>query len=263
MVSWDIFTRQEQGPGWYTDLTEQNVFFYALIGPTQLQRYSDSSMLEQTHERQFAIAQLGVRNGGFEADHMARMELAFQNINDRFATYPLEEPCRPSSPHVEDLMNFRIQSHSFSPLPTLDLEPQSEAASSAPRPMTPPRKSPRSALDLYELMNPDPQPASKSKRHLSDDSDDIPRIQFDVGRPGRHDIDSDSGPNNPPPITYTRAKQMLQEGGPVRTRRGIRMRRPRPVVRHRLRDDARDARQLEKDCQLLLNLSQNSPPQGL
>ncbi|EXJ65295.1 hypothetical protein A1O7_01636 [Cladophialophora yegresii CBS 114405] len=261
MVPWNIFTRHEQGPHWYTDLTEQNVFFYALIGPSQLQRYSDSSMLEQTHERQFAIAQLGTRNGGFEADHIARVESAFRISNQHFATHPLEEPCRPTSPHVEDLMNLRIRSRSFSPLPTLEIDAQSGAASSSPPPIMPLQKPPRSILNLHELMNPDPPPAAKSKREMSDDDDDMPRIQAE-GCPGRHEIDNDHGPNNPPPFTYPRAKQMPREGGPVRTRRVIRMRRPKPP-RHRSRGDPRNACQLEKDCQLLLNLSQWSPPEGL
>ncbi|KIW72080.1 hypothetical protein PV04_00301 [Phialophora macrospora] len=260
MVTWDNFKHNEQRPYWYTHLTEQNVFFYALIGPTQLQRYSDSSMLEQTHERQFAIGQLGTRNGDFEAHHIERMQSTFRELDKYFAAYRVEETCCPNSPHAEDLMSFRIQSDYFTPLPALDLEPRPRSTPSTPQPVVTPQKPSRSALDLHELMNPAPLPSSEPKSTLSEDG--MPPIHADLKLGGEHEIDSDSGSNTMLPITYTRAKQVLREGGPARTRRGIRMRRARSIAKHCSREEPRDARQLEKDGQLLLSLSQRRQPKG-
>jgi hypothetical protein len=217
-------------------------------------------MLEQTHERQFAVGQLGTRNGDFEAQHIARMQSAFQDLDKYFATYPLEETFRPDSPHAEDLMSFRIHSHSFTPLPPLDLEPPSRSTPSTTPPIVTRQRRSRSALDLHQLMNPAPQPSPEPKRNLPDEG--LPPVQADLILDGGHEIDSDSGSNSMPPITYTRAKQVLREGGPARTRRGIRMRRARSLARHRSREEPRDARQLEKDGQLLLSLSQKLPPKG-
>jgi hypothetical protein len=172
----------------------------------------------------------------------------------------LEEICRPNSPHAEDLMSFRIHSHAFTPLPTLDMEPPSRSTPSTPPPVVTRQRRSRSALDLHQLMNPAPQSSPEPETNLPDEG--LPPVQAYLKLDGGHEIDSDSGSNSMPPITYTRAKQVLREGGPARTRRGIRMRRARSIARHRSREEPRDARQLEKDGQLLLSLSQKLPPKG-
>ena len=97
----------EYGPDWHIELNEYNLFRYVQRGPTQLTRGLDLSMLEQAHERQFAISQMGLVSAGFESEHTARIKLALHTVLYHFSNHKHNtSPQRPASPHREYLVDF-------------------------------------------------------------------------------------------------------------------------------------------------------------
>jgi hypothetical protein len=93
----------EYEPDSRIELNEYNV----QRGPTQLTRGLDSSMLEQAHERQFAISQMGLVSAGFEWEHTVRIKHALHTVLCHFSNHKHDtSPQRPASPHREYLADF-------------------------------------------------------------------------------------------------------------------------------------------------------------
>ncbi|KAJ9606449.1 hypothetical protein H2200_009410 [Cladophialophora chaetospira] len=255
MIPWNALRPNEHHPDWRADLNEHNLFYYITTGPSQLKRGLDSPMLELAHERQFAISQLGTRSIGFEADHSIRVQSALQLLDDRFITHSTEERCPPKSPHIEALMGLRRRAQSFTPLPPLDLLEHPGPKSTTLSPTVPLRKPTRSPLALQELMNPVLPPSSTLKRKASQDF--MPSILADDELENVSDTDRDLTIETTPPIEYHRAKQVFGKTTTTRTHRGVRMRKSRSTARNAYLEEVYDADQLEKDGQLLLNLSRS------
>jgi hypothetical protein len=123
-------------------------------------------MLEQAHERQFAISQLGTKSVRFEDEHTARIELALQTLFHHFTTHKLDELDRPAPPHAEDLIDLRNLSHRFDPLPSFEM---SDLSAPEPKSLPPKiaKKPSRSPLALRDLMNPEPIQQPRAKRKFS------------------------------------------------------------------------------------------------
>ena len=212
-------------------------------------------MLEVTHERQFAISQIGIRNAGFEVEHSVRMQGALRLLENTFVAHCTEETCRPRSPHAETLIDLRNQSPSFNPLPSLDLNQPSRSIINTASPSILRQRSARSPLALQELMNPVPSPILTLKRKASQDF--YPDIPADEEVDALAEISKDLSADTTPPIKYYRAYHAPGEGKVTRTHRGVRMRRSKSIARHNSLEDSYDVMQLEKDGELLLNLSQS------
>ncbi len=241
-------------PDWRADLNEHNLYYYVTSGPSQLKRGLDSPMLELAHERQFAIAQIGTSGAKFEVEHSARVQSALRLLENSFTAHYTEDLCRPKSPHAETLVDLRKQAQPFIPLPILDLNYPSPSTIATPSPKMVLQRSTRSPLALQELMNPAPPPSSTLKRKASQDFDPI---RADEESRDLSEIRKDLSAETMPPIKYSRAYHVLGEGNVTRTHRGVRMRRSKSVARHASLEDPYDTEQLEKDGELLLNLSQS------
>lgn len=255
---------REQTPDWRADLNEYNLHHHIDKPLTQLRRGLDSPMLEQAHERQFAISQLGTRSVGFEAEHSKRMEKALKTLDMHFTANPAEETCHPTSPHIETLADFRIQSYDCSPLPPLQIYDQSQMISPSP---SPPRatgsdKTSRSFLALQELMNPAPSsspppspPSSSLKRKFPNDylmtilADDNINDSLDLDSLRRADFRSQ--------VHYSRSKNLIIDGSTTRTHRIIRMRRPRSSARHHSSEARQCADHFDKEGQLRQDMSRS------
>ncbi|OAP55136.1 hypothetical protein AYL99_10836 [Fonsecaea erecta] len=259
MIPWAAFNTSFSAhePDWRVELNEENIYYYVEHGPTQHRRALDSPMLGLAHERQFAISQLGIKSVGFEHQHITLMQDALEQLNHHFATHSTHESCRPTSPHGENLPDFRQSAHHYQPLPPLDITDELDSEPSTPSPVTELERISRSPLDLKELMNPVPLTPASLKRKLSDDL--LPRILADddeVERRTDDDGDDDSL-LRPHSLRYPRAGHILGKGEATRTRRGVRMRRARSCQRRRSLREARETEQFEKEGHLLLNLAQS------
>ena len=241
----------DQPPDWVAELNESNLYNFVTTGPDQCRRVLDSPMLGLAQERQFAISQLGTRSVGFEAEHRAQIEEALRLINDRFARHRLDErePCRPISPYSEDVGDLRVRSYCFSPLPILDMSQLSTSTFATTSPARADAKPGRSSLPLNELMNPAPPPTLKRKASdegmayiVADDVESEPHVDDHVLF------------DHTPPLTYPQVRLFGGNIMGARTQKGVRMRRARSAARHRSSEPP-DVGQLEKDGQLLLNLS--------
>ena len=242
------------------ELNEYNLFRYVQQGPIQLTRGLDSSMLEQAHERQFAISQMGLVSAGFESEHTARIKLALHTILCHFSNHKRNtSPQRPASPHREYLADFSLSNlpMTFEPLPPLNME-----ASTIHCPANPPTI-PRSMtthlsrppLALVDLMNPEPAIPEYAKRKYSGshsspplDADSLDNI-----------VDADNDKLYSGTLDYVRASQSHK---PIttRTHRAARMIRPSPsrmVPSQARRKKTCEADQAENDVHLLLGLSQD------
>jgi hypothetical protein len=212
-------------------------------------------MLEQAHERQFAISQLGTRSVGFEAEHINRIHVALQMLNECITTQHHEEPCRPNSPHVDELFDLRRLSQNYTALPKLELASHSPSPSSSPSPTIPFNKSRRSPMALQELMNPAPLLTSTLKRKAMNDY--TPFILPDDELHELADLDHDILFDHAEQIRYHRAYQIMGDAASARTRRVVRMRRSQSVIRRTTQEQCHEHDQLEKDGHLLLSLSQS------
>ena len=247
----------EQSPDFRAELNEHNLYYYITKGPNQLKRGLDSPMLELAHERQFAISQLGTRSVGFEVEHSARVTDALQFMHQCFEDHQIRDACGPSSPNSADLLDLRIQSRCYSPLPALELSHQSLPISSPTSSVTGVERSIRSSLPLKELMNPAPSTPPTLKRKAS--SGAIATMLVDSESEEEHHIENDTSLDLAPAIKYSRANYIRSEGASTRTHRDVRMRnrKTRPLAMHTSVGGSYDADQIEKDGQLLLNLSQS------
>jgi hypothetical protein len=154
------------------ELNEYNLFRYVQRGPTQLTRGLDSNMLEQAHERQFAISQIGLVSAGFESEHTARIKHALHTVLSHFSNHKHDtSPQRPVSPHREYLADFSLSNLplTFEPLPPFNLEASAihrpANPPTIPRPMT--THLSRPPLALVDLMNPEPAIPKLGKRKYS------------------------------------------------------------------------------------------------
>jgi hypothetical protein len=147
-------------------------------------------MLEQAHERQFAISQLGTKSVRFEDEHTARIELALQTLFHHFTTHKLDELDRPTPPHADDLIDLRNISHRLEPLPLFEM---SDLSAPEPKSLPPPKipeKPSRSPLALQDLMNPEPIQQPRAKRKFS--SNRIAPIPDERGFDVRFNLDHSS-----------------------------------------------------------------------
>lgn len=248
----------ETCPDWRVDLIEENLYCYVERGPSQLQRGLDSPMLEQAHERQFAISQLGTQSTGFEVQHSARIQEALRCIDRHFTSHPVDEVCPPTSPHCEYLTDFRGSLHRFDPLPPLEVSDLSGSNPETPPATMEPERPARSPLAMQEILNP-AQPSWPSlKRKIPTDlitSMVVDEQSADMSNLP-HDLLSEV------PLKYLRANHAKREMA-GRTRRAIRMRRSRSAVQAESMHNGPDADQFEKEGRLLLNLSQSPGPVGM
>lgn len=213
----------------------------------------DFSMLESAHERQFAMAQLGTRSVGFEAEHKTRIQYTFQTTKDYFTAHVLEEHCRPTSPHEQDLGDLRLPPPPFETLPSLeisdwDLSESELEGSQTPMPSNPPPKPTTSFLTLDQLMNPAPA-SPRLKESTKSPSlgtkiqpDDSPELQ------SQHFYHDPSAFHTT--LGYARANRIPVSQRAPRTRRDVRMRRSRSELRVQGPKDGPDGNQVEDDVHL-------------
>jgi hypothetical protein len=250
----------EYEPDRRIELNEYNLFRHVQRGPTQLTRGLDSSMLEQAHERQFAISQMGLVSTGFESEHTARIKLALHTVLCHVSKHQHDTSThRPASPYREYLADFS-QSNlhmTFEPLPPFSLE-----ASTIHRPANPPTiprptatHPSRSPLALVNLMNPEPAIPKPGKRKYSG-SRSSPPVDVD-SLDNIVDADTDKLYNGNP--DYYRASQS-HKPRLTRTHREVRMRRPSPsrmVPSQARRQKPCEADHAENKAHPLLGLSQH------
>lgn len=208
-------------------------------------------MLEQAHERQFAISQIGLFSAGFELEHTARIKHTLETLLDYFTNHQsIQSPQRPTSPYREHLADFSLSKlpTTFEPLPPIDPEQPITALSATDTPS-------RSPLALVDLMNPEPSNSRPSKRKYSATYSppsvdvDSPENILDIGNESLYLSALD----------YVRASQS-HTPTMTRTHREARMRRPSPIRKafshHRI-PNAYDADQAETEAHLLLSFSQH------
>jgi hypothetical protein len=230
------------------------LFHFVGKGTTQLERVFKPPLDESAHGRQFTISQLGLRNVQFEAEHTARMEYALEIICGHFVDHETNEDCRPTSPHNEELTDFRSSPHTFEPLPSFQLSDLVEVTQRSPSPTMTSERSGRSPMGVQALMNPEVvEPPSRKRKHsecLSPAAitpDDSPE-----------DLDV----LETPPFLRTLPKYIRAHGATsvqttnARLRRGARMRRSRSDGGHAKPDCPKNG-QSETDGQLLLHFSQS------
>lgn len=129
-------------------------------------------MLEQAHERQFAVCQLGLFSVGFDVEHTLRISHTLDLILNKFnvslaADHHLDTEGRPPSPHRDDVIYCR-------PLGTEtcdEADPELASCIQDPfadqQPSSPSNQSGRSILNIQNLINPLAQQAKTPKRKLS------------------------------------------------------------------------------------------------
>lgn len=159
---------RQQESDYRIELNEHNLFYHVNTGPTQLRRVLDSPMLESAQERQFAISQLGLRNGGFEIEHAVRMDNALQVCLHRFNSHQTNESFRPTSPYYEDLADFRSALSYTDPIPSQPISDLLEGIPSSPTPTVKSVRSVKSPMSVESLMNPEIIPPPERKRKYSD-----------------------------------------------------------------------------------------------
>ncbi|KAK5064443.1 hypothetical protein LTR84_000276 [Exophiala bonariae] len=259
MIPWTTFGSTEYDPDWRIELNEYNLFHYVERGPTQLTRGLDSNMLEQAHERQFAISQLGLVSAGFEIEHTARIEHAIHTLLDYYTGHQDNETrLQPTSPHWEHLADFSSSrvSTSFEPLPPFDSEQSTTTltATRAPPPTLTVETSPRSPLALIDLMNPEPVVDVKPLKRKYAGDHSPPVVDVDSAD---EVFDIENEKLLPRSLDYIRASRSSIPRLP-RTHREPRMRRPSPVritlPQHRKRP-AYEAQNAETEAHLLLSFS--------
>ncbi|KIX06678.1 uncharacterized protein Z518_04654 [Rhinocladiella mackenziei CBS 650.93] len=225
MITWNRFRSGELEPDWRIEVNEYNVrHFVKDDGPSQFKRMYDAPMLEVSHERQFAVSQLGTQSVGFEAQHTHRIKDTLRQISRYFARYKLDESCQPSSPYAEYLPDIRISSPLPDPLPPLDVSDVSspDRHPDSPLPSVESENSSRSTMALQEMMNPEPPRPSLGKRKWSPCAI-LPLSPEDPGYEEDLSLDNTN-------LVYARANHPAGEQF-SRTRRGVRMRRSRSLVR--------------------------------
>ncbi|KAL2427267.1 hypothetical protein ABEF95_010855 [Exophiala dermatitidis] len=125
MIPWSSLSSSESCPDWRIELNEHNLSHYVdKGGPSSLDDSMNVCMLESAHERRFTIAQLGVSNVGFEAEHRARIEYTFHRTKSHFTAHALDERFHPDTSLLADLylFDFRLSVdhyNAYEPLPSV------------------------------------------------------------------------------------------------------------------------------------------------
>ncbi|KIW20720.1 hypothetical protein PV08_01297 [Exophiala spinifera] len=223
MIPWNQFTSSQQDPDWRIELNEHNLLFYVNKGPSQLRRVLDSPMLESAQERQFVLSQLGLPNVNFETEHAGRMGYAIQLFSKHFITHETDESFCPSSPHYEDLTDFRSAFSYAEPTPSLPMSDLLEGlpSPSSPTPTVKSLRSAKSPMSVESLMNPEISPPSERKRKYSDER--FPPIDADDDPEGLEALETPASLKQ----TFKYARTAKIGNAPTaRLRRDTRMRRP-------------------------------------
>lgn len=230
------------------------MFHYVSKGPTQGNRVLDSPMLEHAQEGQFAIAQLGLRHVQFEAEHTARIQSTLDICRHWFADHETNEDCRPTSPHCEELTDFRTSPHYLESLPSLRPSDLLEVRGRSPSPTITSGKSGRSPMSVEALITPEVVKTPGRKRKHSDDLS--PAAITPDDSPEELDVLAT------PAFLRTLPKYVRASGATsvqttnARLRRGARMRRSRSDRGHG-KPGGPENGQSETDGQLLLHFSRS------
>lgn len=129
-------------------------------------------MLEQAHERQFAVCQLGLFSAGFDVEHTLRISHTLEIILNKFnvslaADHHPDTEGRPPSPHRDDVINCRPLGTEPSGEADPELSSCIQGLFADQQPTSPSNQSCRSILNIQNLINPMAQQAKTPKRKLS------------------------------------------------------------------------------------------------